>query len=238
MFKKLLMAIVILFTPFNTYAAIAFDAASTHFDTGTTGNTSHTTAASSNMIMFAGILGQKGDGAEHLTSVTYNGSSMTKIASCQNNVAINISLWYLVAPSSGTYNVVSNFNTSMDAIYTNVVTYSGASQTGVPDAQTTNGPTVTSSLTTSLTTIADNSWIVGYSRNEAGGFTAGANTTLRNASNDNNLSDTNGAQTPAGSHSITMNPPSSTTVCTVAASFAPAAAAIVYPGQVVFFGDW
>jgi hypothetical protein len=178
------------------------------------------TCSGSDRILFAGILGQK-TGGDRLTSVTYNGVAMTRIGYVAQNAAVNIYLYMLVNPASGTHNLVTTFNATMDYGYIRAVSYTGAAQTGQPDSFNTGGPTTTTSFTLSTTVVASGCWLVGYFRNESGNFTAGSGTTLRNPAADNDLADSNGT-VGTGSQSLVMNPPGSTLVSGIIASISPA----------------
>lgn len=136
-----------------------------------------------------------------------------------------IKLFYLIAPATGTNNVI--VSCSAGDMYGVATSYTGASQTGQPDAQTTNGSATGTSLTTSVTTVADNSWLVGFSYMNFA-ISAGANTTLRIASGAGTVQymmDSNGAKTPAGSHGLTTTDSTNGFSGHVIASFSPSAVA-------------
>ena len=200
--------------------AIAFDTITTPANVTATSLTFSHTTTGANRILFVGILTGGGD---IVTGVTYAGVSMTLV---NKNILASgnvIYLYVLVAPASGANNVVVSQSASafLDAA---AISYTGAKQSGQPDANTTGAGTGTS-LTTTLTTIADNSWTVEIFRDPNLNQipTAGAGTTLRNNTQYVSILDSNGPKTPAGSTSLIANVTSSSTdLGTVMASFAPA----------------
>lgn len=230
--KYLLPIIAFFLLAPSAFAAIAFDAGE-HVDGAANTDTltiSHTSTGS-NLIMFVCPFSSNyGSQTDVVTGVTYNGVSLTRI-----NTAVmptsddRVYLYYLAGPATGTHNVVisANSGNAGRTLSGNVATYSGASQTGIPDAQTTTNGSAITSLTGTLTTVADNTWLVGCGRNDITNTpTAGTNTFMR-IQDSRSLVDTNAAQTPAGSHSITVNVSSQTQMNMALASFAPFVAASV-----------
>ena len=188
----------------NAHAAIAFDNATS---TSTPPQTSVTiplavTTTSANRILFVGV----STGSASVSSVTYNGQSLTLIGSdheTYNNTYAY--LYYLIAPDTGTHNVVVTLPGS-NGIRVTAASYAGASQIGVPDASTTsNGQGTTYSQ--SLTTGADNSWAIMMATNGDGRATGvGSGTTLRGeiAGAGGLLVDSNGPVSPAGSKTLNV----------------------------------
>lgn len=159
-----------------------------------------------------------------ISSVTYAWVNMTSIGSIVNTNNSRVELWYLINPSTGANNIVITASASCNQI-SKCVSYTWARQSWVPDAFTVNWPTTTTSFTQSVTTVADNCWLIAACAWMSGlAITAWSNTTIRSAME---LSlawsfiiDSNSAQTPAGSKS--MNVTSSSQQFTwVMASFAP-----------------
>ena len=198
-------------------AGIQFDAVSSGGNGGTSQTFSHT-CSGTNRLLFVGGFNQ--EASSTITGVTYDGVALTEIdnSSQTNN---SVSLWYLIAPSTGASNVVITRSSSTNALVGVAVSYTGCLQSGVPDSDNTGGSSSGSSLTIATTTVEDNCWITGIFRNEAGVNSAGANTTMRNASSIA-MGDTNGSQSPAGSHSIGASWSGSVRNVGVVASFAPA----------------
>jgi hypothetical protein len=219
----LILALVLL--PRIAQAQIAFDAASisTLFASVSSCVVSHTVSGS-NRILFAAVLNATGD---LIDEAEYNGVAMTLIDKVSVETNIWNYLWYLVAPDTGTHDVV--FANSGAATLTTICaasSYTGADQSSPIEADTTNtasGSPVTS-ITTGLTNAAD-AWTILFSRNDAGAQSAGAGSTQRVEDDTYSvgLYDSNAALS-AGSNSMTVNFSSSPTVAaTVMASFCPAA---------------
>lgn len=138
-------------------------------------------------------------------------------------------LYALVNPASGANNVVISVSPS-SVIYGASASYTGVAQTGMPDAFTTNnnGGTGTTSLTVSLTTIADNCWTILIGTKSTGGaISAGTGSTKRTTASDDasgfGLFDSNTPITPAASTSMSISWATSSEAAAVMASFAPLA---------------
>ena len=205
--------------------AIAFDATAQAGQgaVGTTLTYSHT-CTGSNRILFvsAGTIGS----LVNVTGITYNGVALTNIG-FQTTGALVTTLWYLVAPATGANNIVITLLSS-NPVTGQSSSFTGASQTGVPDASGTGGPTATTSYSQSLTSIADNcfaviSGIVGNGLT----ITPGTNTTKdeqENAQLGSFLMHTTAAVTPAGTVTL-AGTSSSQTWSSIMATFAPVGAA-------------
>lgn len=82
-------------------------------------------------------------------------------------------------------------------MYAESASYTGAKQSAQPDSSNTNAYTTQTNMSTSTTTVADNSWLVGVFRSSTTA-TAAAGTTLRAGVNTTiQIGDSNGAKTPA-----------------------------------------
>lgn len=205
--------------------AIAFDAAST-WTTGATVssiNFSHTVGNGSNTLLLVLSLTTNND-----ASATYNGVAMTNILSKVGTGADGrtLTLFGLLSPTQGANTVVISTVGTSAVLQGGGSSYSGVAQTLTPDATTTN-LTVSSvtTLSTSLTTIANNCWIVLGARFVAGanGITGGTNTTLRTNSATTGFGDTNAAITPPALTSMVVNDSNgSGGAYSLMASFAPA----------------
>lgn len=198
---------------------IAFDATGNGGTSSATSLTWSHTCTGSNRILFVAPQGLV-SGTDNITSMTYAGAAMTKIAQVQIPTDRLLTLWYLIAPATGANNVVINFTgnfmTGLSSSYT------GASQTGVPDASNT-GSTTGTSLTVAVTTVANNCWLVGNLGNSSSTAVAGTNTfgRLIPPGQGNGFFDSNAAQTPAGSHSLQTTFGSTVPLGGVVASIAP-----------------
>ena len=206
--KKLatLILALSLLAPVSAYAAIALDSnsASLQSNAGTSLTYSHTVTGS-NMFLAVCLSIQA---ARTISSVTYSGVTMTKTPESPVTVSgdgYTNSLYYLFAPATGANNVVITPDASSE-IYSRAASYSGVLSTSL-DASGTSQTASGNSLAVTLTTVADNSWLIGCERSGGSGtITAGANTTFRGGtSHVGDIADTNAAQTPAGSYSLNMN---------------------------------
>ena len=194
-------------------AAIAFDAATDGENNGFSTSTlsfSHTTSGSNRLL----IVGVAGDGTTDDCSgggngVTFNGDAMTLVDKAQHT---GQSRWtyafLLVNPDAGAHTVLVTCG-STHFIGAVAVSYTGTAQTGQPDASNTNsGDNGGGTLTTSVTTVEDNSWTVLLAHDDGGVLTAGTGSTLRvddAAFSIVGIFDSNGPHTPAGSESMDIS---------------------------------
>lgn len=202
LFLALLPALFVF--PSSAYAAIAFDNSTTNHTTASASATfALTVGAGSDRVLFVGFTANKSS-IPAISSVTYAGVSMTASAfspqALPSDTTVQVYLYYLLNPTSGSNNVVITFGSSLDEINSNAVAYSGVG--GVEEAAHING-TGTSATVTTVTT-ADLSWIVGVFRNNNNGDgSAGAGTTKRSfVSGQNGFYDSGGPLSPTGSYSI------------------------------------
>lgn len=177
------------------------------------------TCTGSNLILFVSAFGDVTN--DVVTGATYNGVSMSLVGKALPTGAADrwVYLWVLVNPATGTHNVVVSASASI-AIDSDAVSYTGAKQSGQPDASNT-GANNQNSITISVTTVADNCWLVGGFRASTTGATPGTGTTQRQGSSGLYTADSNGAKTPAGSYSLIYNNGNSN-FAGVVASIAPA----------------
>lgn len=167
-------------TGLSGYAAagIAFDAATNGNDTTGTSLTFAHTCSGSNRILFVGIVGNTASNL--ISGVTYNGVAMTQIASSPVQVPSDryINLYYLVAPATGSNNVVvsASSSTYMAAA---AVSYTGAAQTSPIDVDGTTTTASANTLSKALTTTVDNDWTVMICQAGGGINTSGASTDFR-----------------------------------------------------------
>ncbi len=207
-----------------TGCPIAFDAATDGgSSTGTSKTYSHT-CTGSNLILFVGVIGDVTN--DNVTGVTYAGTAMTKV----NGVLIPgnryMTLWYLSNPSTGANNVVVSASSSI-LIGSGAVSYTGTDQTQVLDTdiiRNTNTVNPGTSITTSVTTVTDNCWVMNFTAANSSLVTAGTGTTARKIDSATYgwlLGDNNAPKTPAGSVSETVGITSNVAAGMLMASFAP-----------------
>lgn len=157
--------------------AITFDAANGNkVPSGTSNTWSHTvTAAHANLILIVAI-----DTGGTVTSMTYGGQSMTALAgaSIVQSGGETLALWYLLAPPTGTNNVVVNLGSTIYSIGVSASYYNVAqtSTFGTPASAT--GTSISSSNT--VTTTSSNQLVIDVVNNQAANTdTATASQTFR-----------------------------------------------------------
>lgn len=140
-----------------------------------------------------------------VTGVTYNGVGMTELGTTttQSNFS-GIYLFGLANPATGSNTVSISFTGSPLLILACASSYSGANSVGTA---VTNRVTATS-ITTTVTTVADNSWTILGCGSDSHATTAGTGSFLRQQDATYQaitLYDSNAAITPAGSYSMVVN---------------------------------
>lgn len=212
--------------------AIAIDTTTQDYSgsAGTVVDVAHT-AGGSDRFAWAGFFYQKAT-TTTVTAMTYDSVSMVATANTPQSIPANgnnsqeVFLYGLASPTTTTNATVSvTFAAAYLGAYLAVVTYTGCQSSSTADASTSASGTAAGSTLT-LTTIADNCWLVGFWRCEIGGGVAGTNTTMRYNNTDGGIGDTNAAQTPAGSYSVAYSF-ASAIYGGIAASFGPFVAVAV-----------
>lgn len=189
-----------LFQPSPFLFAIAFDTTTQSSSASGATTFSFTCTGSQLSLVVNGGIANNGQ----TFTCTYNAVSMTGAsAAITMNNSQQMQTFHLSGPATGANNIV--FTPSGTSGGTDVAagSYSGVKQTSQPSANNSDAPAASLNYSRSLTTVDDNSWIV------AGSFantapSAGANTTIRQTGTNlgDGLSDTNSAQTPAGSKTL------------------------------------
>jgi hypothetical protein len=185
--------------------AIAFDSASSKYESGTVSSTSlsHTCSGANRFL----VVGVRTYGGDYVSGVTYNGVAMTSVGVLTggNLGTDRLRTYYLIAPASGTNNVVVSFSPDGRADVV-ALSLTGALQSSQPDA---SGSATGSSATAtrSITTATDNAWsVMAVSMNGASGaFSTGTNWTFGSGVNDRSGIGYGGPKTPAGAFSQTAN---------------------------------
>lgn len=204
--------------------AIAFDASVSGPSGGAGPHTFSLTTTGANIVVIVGCLA---DGT--ITSVTYNGSALTAINSrAAGNGYTMYTFALALGAGLGAKNVVVTKNTATD-MYPIAASYTGCSQTGIPDASFTMLDTTHANFAITWNTVADNAWQYAflYNISGSGGQNAGANTLDRqnNTFAGVQLFDSNGPRTPAGSNSLNVTVVFTENTACAAFSLAPPAAA-------------
>jgi hypothetical protein len=163
--KAFAIAFIGLFVQSTAFAAIAYDNKASSSNTSSASLTYSHTVAGSDRILFVWASGHYTSGAAYPTSVTYNGTNMTELTDTrQDYVNARSSVWYLIAPDTGTNDVVITFAASKDSIIGLSLSYTGADQASQPDAQNSqNGQEASDGIAdTSITTTVDGCGIVTF----------------------------------------------------------------------------
>jgi len=137
-----------------------------------------------------------------ISTVTYNGVSASQIATTAADSGVTIFTYGLIAPATGSNNVVITA-TGSTVLVSHSVYYTGVNQTTLTDG-TAGVQTGSGNFTQSVTTVADNCWAILYCRNGISNMAAGSATTARSSADDNMWFDSNSAKTPAGSVTLAV----------------------------------
>lgn len=210
----------------SMHHSIEFDATSYSDSTGAVSSYSfnHTCGASADLLVF-GNGHYKSSGDITISSVTYNSVAMTLARDDVKSVSgwnFRSAVYYLLAPGTGSaYTVAITYSGTTTNGDGGVVSYSGARQTGQPDAV--NGATGSASKTAStiVTTVADNCWVFSAVMFDSYPATSG-NTVRWSGFMFGSGSDTNGPKTPAGNQTMSWTIAINSIWAISAASFAPA----------------
>jgi hypothetical protein len=215
---QLITSTTTILTPTSTIAIDATSSGAYNGGATSTLTSSFTVGTSTtNRMLFVGVVGDIG--SNNITGVTYAGVSMTLIGTNHNSGDRYIDLYALPNPATGTnnYTVTANDN---GLIATVLESFSGVNQTVAMDATSTANVNSSTTLTTSLTTVANNDWSILISRGAVNAATAGASSTLRASNATFQTWDTNGPKTPAGTQSMTINN-AGDTMASIMAAFSP-----------------
>lgn len=200
---------------------IAFDATATGNVNAASLTYSHT-CSGSNRILLVGV--GTDASADCITGATYNGVAMTLIDKQQmsGDATRFIYLFYLINPASGANDIVVSASGGLRNIRSDSVSYTGAKQSGQPDASAKATNASTTDLSVAVTVVAANSWIVSFGNAIAAIPVAGTGLTSRNTEGANcRIADSNGLLS-AGSNTVHWTRGAADAVNAIAASIAAA----------------
>jgi hypothetical protein len=211
---------------------IHFDNNSSNYTltSGSSLTTSHTVGGNNRILFVSLTLWVAGNpaNADVISGVSFNGAQMTQVGKAATHLTENpleTYLYCLVAPDTGTHDIVASTTGSVAGIWEASASYTGAAQTCTPDALATNAGD-SSSVTGTVTTVADNDWVIMGSYLGDGVGSAGSGTTIRAISptpqNRESVSDNGSGKSPAGSVTLTVNGSNSDHMGSVTAAIAPA----------------
>lgn len=154
------------------------------------------------------------------TGVTVGGQSAALVQKrvIQSNRVLSLYLYH--NPGQGSQNIVVSASATVNLRGRSVL-YSGVKTKGQPDASSSNHSGSTTSLTGTVTTVADNCWLFMCGWANSSGVGAGSSTTMRYDDGAFAVFDSNGAKTPPGNYSLTITGTSGA-IGYVIASFSPA----------------
>jgi len=158
----LLLASSLLFTS-NCFGAIVFDSEAGGNIQGASSKTQAiTVAVQDNRLLVVAYGGEDATAANLVvTGVTYNGASLTKIHDI-NHASSTYNrgeLWYMLAPDTGTHNVVVSMTGTVTGGGIRCSSFYGVAQQAPEATQEATGTTTIA--TNTITTITDNAWIIG-----------------------------------------------------------------------------
>jgi hypothetical protein len=209
-FKAFFVLALFVLLPAQALAAIGADTAASYTAcvTGTTCYYSFTVTGSN---PFLACMTSNYTTSPGTVTMQYASTSMTEIGSQQtNNTGSNnftSDTFYLAAPPTGTHNlVITTTNSMTNGFYVHCASYTGVNQTSPIDTSTQHNTTYPASGdSATITTTADNSFVVGF-WGDLGGRThsAGSGTTQRTSDGQGAVEDGGGAVSPAGSKTISI----------------------------------
>jgi hypothetical protein len=177
----------------------------------------HTIGSGSNRILLAGFSTFHSGSLVTVSGATWQGAALTKLTSITAAVegyTQSVELWYKVAPATaGPGTIAYTLSGTCDFFDSCSASYTDVHQTtpfATPATNQNTSPATSHSL--GVTTVSDNSWLVGYVFSRGSSVVAGAGTTLRGLNNGSGttLGDSNGAKTPTGSYSLAYTAASGT----------------------------
>jgi hypothetical protein len=213
------------------HAQIALDATSNATPAAASSLTWSHTVSGSNRLLHVSVAARDGGGTNNdATGVTYNGVALTKVRDDSSNFGTyRSSVWRLVAPATGANNIVVTFAGTVGI----VAQASGVSLTGVdqttPDAGNngaSDGNSTITSISASVTTTADNAWIIDVIKKGGDDIPAdnGSQVAIYNVEDTGHYGVSRlGPITPAGATSVGWTWTNAANAVYSAAAYAPAA---------------
>lgn len=201
------VALVAVFSlPKSIFAAIAVDATSSTSGASVSSLTfSHTVGSGAERMLIVGVALRKNGPV--VSSVTYGGVGLTLIASQLDGGADHrAELWYLLAPTSGTANIVVTLSATVDAT-AGAISFAGVNQTAPLGSVAGSQGTDQTPSVTIVSAVGEVVADVMSANGDSGAVAVGANQTQQWNQN-TGTSDANefGAQsTEAGAASVTMS---------------------------------
>lgn len=165
-----------------------------------------------------------------VTGVTYGGVAMTQVGSAYRGAGGGrwITAWILAAPATGSNNVVVSSSSSQN-LRSSAYSYSGVDQSTPLDANNTAESGTGTTWSNTLTTVADNAWMIVFGKDETGNKTYSLSSSgimrLAVDAGGHWVADSNGAISPAGPTTLNGTNANSNTKHQIALSIKPAGGA-------------
>ncbi len=149
MWLRVFAFVALLLLPASSWAALAVDATASCAGSGVSSLTCAHTVSGANRLLVVWV--SYFDSADAPTGATYNGVAMTAIpSSTAANGNYKIAGFYLIAPATGTNNIIVSFSGSMMDMGAGAVSFTDAHQTTpLGTAVTATGTSTTPSVTVS-----------------------------------------------------------------------------------------
>lgn len=197
--------------------AIAYESVADGSVTDTSLTYAHTVGGSNRLLMLT--VNYSNTTEDITSSVTYAGVAMTQIDHVIQGDSNLVALYYLIAPTVGTNNVVITLSDSrfMAAVSVN---YVGCAQTSPINASNTQTLTSTTTHDASITTTVDNCWAV-YAMRANAAVSAGTGATKRGTLNNGGIFDNNSPKVSAGSETVEVDTAGNTNSRGVIAAIEP-----------------
>jgi hypothetical protein len=159
------------------------------------------------------VLASYYNGANSITTITYNGVALTAVRRDNPAGAAATEVWYLVAPASGANNVIITFgsgNSGGSGVSAAAISLSGIDQASPIDGQNGSGAAAGgTSQSTSVTTVADSAWLLDILTEDKSPTVGGSQTQRQNALNTNGnryyAASTRGPISPAASTAMSWS---------------------------------
>lgn len=202
--------------------AIAFDTIGAQAETTGDASSAYIVTGSDPLIFGWAVNTSSGSATLAVTSMTYNGVSLTAVSGTPYNPTgvVTLGLWILPACATGS-NTLATGTSGINPYRYGGWSYSGCKPTSQPDAQR-NNSFIGTALSEAITTVADNCWallfIDGHVFN--GGFSSPTNLASRQVNGTTTFGD-GGPKTPAGSFTQSATMTNSDTWGLFQVSFAP-----------------
>lgn len=214
--------------------AIAFDAVSKPASPGyviglSSISWSHTCTGSNGLLVVLVNVDDAGGTQDRNPAVTYNSVSMTRANLGGANDRFvdaggrKLYYFYLLNPSTGSNTIAVTCDTAPSILVATAASYTGVNQSGQPDAGPATANSSGVSISTNVTTVADNSWFIAGLLDNFGTvsdltMTSG---TKRDTAVDNGLAMGDNPKTPAGVDTISFNATSGYNLSIWGYSFSP-----------------